>query len=297
MSDPRKTPRVNEALVRSWDITIRRRHTGYGLDLWDLDLPKGMKAPLHEHGCPFFCVLVDGWIENDYKRRRIPYHRFLNVYHPTGTVHSTTAGHHGARLLTVEIAPEWERRVEGFVKLPQTPAAIPFDDGAWLARRLLRELVAPERCSSLVFEGIALELVAAAGRAEVGERSAPAWLRRAIECAHDEFSSSLRLHAVAADLGVAPTRLSSEFRRYTGRTFGDYIRDLRVGFVKQRLGEGEAPLADIALQAGFADQAHCTRVFKAATGWTPGRYRVAMRARELDSGGSAGPATPRRAAG
>jgi AraC-like DNA-binding protein len=32
------------------------------------------------------------------------------------------------------------------------------------------------------------------------------------------------------------------------------------------------PLVDVALEAGFADQAHFTRMFKAAFGITPARY-------------------------
>ena len=32
------------------------------------------------------------------------------------------------------------------------------------------------------------------------------------------------------------------------------------------------PLADVALAAGFADQAHFTRMFRSAYGVTPGRY-------------------------
>ena len=38
------------------------------------------------------------------------------------------------------------------------------------------------------------------------------------------------------------------------------------------------PLAEVADEVGFADQAHFTRVFKAASGLTPARYR-ALRAR------------------
>jgi len=32
------------------------------------------------------------------------------------------------------------------------------------------------------------------------------------------------------------------------------------------------PLVDVALETGFADQAHFTRMFKAAFGLTPARY-------------------------
>jgi AraC-like DNA-binding protein len=37
---------------------------------------------------------------------------------------------------------------------------------------------------------------------------------------------------------------------------------------------GGQPLADVAAEAGFADQAHFTRMFKAALGLTPARYRA-----------------------
>jgi AraC-like DNA-binding protein len=43
--------------------------------------------------------------------------------------------------------------------------------------------------------------------------------------------------------------------------------DMARGWLHQ-----ERPLAETALAAGFADQAHFTRAFKAAFGMTPGRY-------------------------
>ncbi len=45
----------------------------------------------------------------------------------------------------------------------------------------------------------------------------------------------------------------------------------RLDFARSRL-RGGTPLADLALAAGFADQAHFTRMFKSAYGMTPGRY-------------------------
>ncbi|MGI9006144.1 MAG: helix-turn-helix domain-containing protein [Streptosporangiaceae bacterium] len=42
------------------------------------------------------------------------------------------------------------------------------------------------------------------------------------------------------------------------------------------------PLAQTAIEAGFADQAHFTRTFKAAFGMTPGRYRKLCAARAGD---------------
>jgi AraC-like DNA-binding protein len=42
------------------------------------------------------------------------------------------------------------------------------------------------------------------------------------------------------------------------------------------------PLAETAFEAGFADQAHFTRTFKAAFGMTPGRYVKLCAARASD---------------
>jgi AraC-like DNA-binding protein len=42
-------------------------------------------------------------------------------------------------------------------------------------------------------------------------------------------------------------------------------------FARHRLRDG-TPLAEVALTAGFADQAHFTRMFASAYGLTPGRY-------------------------
>src|SRR5262249_46401819 len=45
----------------------------------------------------------------------------------------------------------------------------------------------------------------------------------------------------------------------------------RLHFARARLG-GAIPLAELALAAGFADQAHFTRMFRTAFGVTPGRH-------------------------
>jgi AraC-like DNA-binding protein len=45
----------------------------------------------------------------------------------------------------------------------------------------------------------------------------------------------------------------------------------RLDFARGRLDRG-TPLADVALDAGFVDQAHFTRMFRSAFGLTPGRY-------------------------
>jgi AraC-like DNA-binding protein len=47
----------------------------------------------------------------------------------------------------------------------------------------------------------------------------------------------------------------------------------RLELARERM-RGERPLVEIALDAGFADQAHFTRAFRSAFGLTPARYRA-----------------------
>ncbi len=81
---------------------------------------------------------------------------------------------------------------------------------------------------------------------------------------------------------------SSELEAATGLTRYDLARQFRAAFgtspyrysLMRRLDCARAQLrsrrslADVALAAGFADQAHLTRQFKAAFGITPARYRA-----------------------
>ena len=59
-----------------------------------------------------------------------------------------------------------------------------------------------------------------------------------------------------------------------GMLAGAYLREIRVQRAADALARSSAPLAQIALDAGFADQSHFTRVFRTAHGVTPQRWRA-----------------------
>jgi AraC-like DNA-binding protein len=64
------------------------------------------------------------------------------------------------------------------------------------------------------------------------------------------------------------------FRKATGMTPHAYLLNRRVERARRSLASG-ARLAETAIDCGFFDQSHFTRVFKRHTGVTPGQYRAA----------------------
>jgi AraC-like DNA-binding protein len=275
-----RVPRIEPTLMRLWRVDIRRRLERIGLRCWELDLPPGFRAPRHEHERAHFGVLLAGSLEASDRGYAMTYRRMLHVFHPAGIVHVVRAGEAGARVLTLELSEAWERRIDGLGRLPDAPVALAPEHGHSIARRLLGELRAPEPCSILVLESLALELLAAALRVPRESDEPQGALHAAIERVRDGLGQPLRLREVAEHVGIHPARLTALFRVHTGLGFGDYVRELRVQLVLERLRDPDEPLANVALAAGFADQAHCTRIFKTATGWTPGRYRAALQRRE-----------------
>ena len=127
-------------------------------------------------------------------------------------------------------------------------------------------------------ESLTLELITWRVRA-ARRRSlhAPDWLERARDYLHDNFSRRMGLSAVAAAIGRHPAHVAQHFRRRYGLSIGEYVRRLRVDHVARRLVSSRASLAELAGEAGFTDQSHMQRIFKAQLGVTPGAYR---RARE-----------------
>lgn len=78
---------------------------------------------------------------------------------------------------------------------------------------------------------------------------------------------------IARELHVHPVHLARVFRARWDCTPREYLQRMRVRNAAHRLASSRAPLAEIALDAGFSDQAHMTRVFGRMTGLTPAAMR------------------------
>jgi AraC-like DNA-binding protein len=65
------------------------------------------------------------------------------------------------------------------------------------------------------------------------------------------------------------------FQKHIGLTPYAYLTQVRIEKSRRLLRRGES-VVQVALEVGFADQAHFTKRFKQITGTTPGLYARSM---------------------
>jgi AraC family transcriptional regulator len=130
----------------------------------------------------------------------------------------------------------------------------------------------------LVGDSLITALVAQLGGPEVvadRARPAPRACDRAIELIEARFAEPVTLRALADTAGLGARHFCRAFRHATGRSPHQYLLERRVEQAKLLIAKG-LPLADVAVQCGFADQSQLTRTFARQVGTTPGRYRSSL---------------------
>ena len=102
--------------------------------------------------------------------------------------------------------------------------------------------------------------------------AAPRAVSRARDHLHAYWAEPVTLAELSAVAGLSPFRLARVFKAATGLPPHAYQVQLRVARAQESL-RGGRPIAQVALDCGFADQSHLTRVFKRSLGFTPGQFR------------------------
>lgn len=103
----------------------------------------------------------------------------------------------------------------------------------------------------------------------------PQQMRRVIDYIQAYLGQDLSLEALAHQAGYSPYHFARLFRQTTGMSPHHFVLQLRIERAQQLLKERDLPLADIALESGFANQSHFTRAFKQHLGLTPRTYQQA----------------------
>ena len=229
--------------------------------------------PSHTHEASFYHLVLAGKYEESSPQGRICFQPFSSAFTHSDTKHDGRIAPGGARLFTVEIGSAWIRELLDLRPEPDTVHDCLGNDLTCRGIQLYREYRGGEVASALTVDALIWELLASAADLEPETDPVPAWWGRVIDLLHSEFRRDLRISELAAEAGVHPVYLARVFRRIRRQTPGEYAQRLRVKFVSERLSIPEEGIAEIAVQAGFADQSHLGRIFKRYTGMTPGEFR------------------------
>lgn len=130
--------------------------------------------------------------------------------------------------------------------------------------------------STLLTTALAGLLRAHAAAAPAGGKAhlvrAPAAVRDVCDVLEARLSNPPSLSELADLTGLNQFALLRAFRGITGLPPHAYLNQLRVRHARLLLDSG-LPAADVAVQTGFADQAHLTRHFKRVVGVPPAAYQ------------------------
>lgn len=254
-------------------------HRVVGLQLAARTYPPGFSTPKHSHSQAYFCLILEGTSLQTYGSKSRVREPFTTLFYPPDEVQSESFGKTGGRIFSVGMDSMWLQRFHdhGIIR----DRSISFRGGslAWLMTRLYQECRAIDQVSPLAIEGLTLEIIAEASRCSAnssGRRSAH-WLERVKDILHARFTEGLTLTGIAESVGVHPVYLASAFRKQYRYTIGEYVRRLRIEFVCREISKSDVPLAEVALAAGFANQAHFARTFRRLMGMTPTEYRRTFR--------------------
>lgn len=242
----------------------RRAEVG-GLRITDVAYRAGFDTSrhVHEHDC--VTLALRGQVAKELNTSERTLAGGAVAVTPAEMPHVDRFGPDGGRVLVIELLERPEALSGG---TPRTEALrLP-----WLGRRLAAELAATDAAAPLALHAAALELLAIVGRAPTGPEPR-AWLDDVVEYLHAHRFERVTLAELATVAGVHRTHLVRAFRARFGVSIGTYVRRDRVRWAADALRVSDAPIAEIALQAGFADQSHFTRVFAREMGLPPGRYR------------------------
>jgi AraC-like DNA-binding protein len=110
--------------------------------------------------------------------------------------------------------------------------------------------------------------------------------RKVREYIDGHISSPILIAHLCALVGLSDAHFSRCFKQTFGTSPHAFVVRRRVELAAGYMLQTDAPLCDIAIQCGFADQPHLSKRFREATGWTPAAWRrlhFSMTSSELSS--------------
>ena len=97
----------------------------------------------------------------------------------------------------------------------------------------------------------------------------------------EHFREEIRLNTLADIAGMSPVSFSRFFRQRAGKTFSEYVVDIRIGFASRLLVDSARNIAEICYDCGFNNLSNFNRIFKRKKGCSPKEFRENYRKKKI----------------
>lgn len=264
---------VNDSnLVKPLGRVLQRKEIGSFVFVHH-DYPSQAARATHSHPWLHLTIVCRGLYSRRLGQQTVDYKTGSLTFLQTNECHTDRYAA-GSKCLHVVIPANVEKALTSAFGTQGIVCGISPDLSACASIALQTEFRQTDNDSSLIVEALLLDLISR--HVDIlRDRSAarPKWLSTLLDYLDDTFEQEWTLTNMAAEVGVHPVHLCRTFSEHFDCTLGEYIRRLRVLRGRQLLAIHDGTLAEIALQSGFADQSHFTRVFKKHFGLTPRDFR------------------------
>jgi AraC family transcriptional regulator len=225
--------------------------------------PPGQRIDAHEHDWPVLTLYrAGGYREHDGDGRSVEFDGPSIVFQPARAAHADEIGACGLETLALTFDPAWltpEARSVLPVQTQWRPGGAVAAAAQMLADLVLRTHDENElRIHTSRF-------LCRAFAAPRPPHSAPLWGERVKLLLGTEVGT----REIARVTSLNSAWLARAYRAWRGEGMAETVRRLRVERAALLLRGGVDALADIAIAAGFCDQSHMNRAFRAVLGRTP----------------------------
>lgn len=261
-------------LVRTHTFgTILRGRNFDGLSVEEVLMPRSLRVGSHAHEGAQIYFLLEGTYLEACDSGRHTLRAGQTWFRPAGEAHENAVlGDDPALTLIVTAERCRYERLEHLSTHPRQLQSLLIDE---LRSELVGELRRGDASAVTALEAWALLLLTRTERLlATGSPAAPEWLPDAVHFIETSWREPISLAAVATHVGVHPATLAAAFRRFHDTSVGEYLRRCRLEHAREALLQTNEPIKSIAVDAGFYDQAHFGRCFKALYGVTPANARL-----------------------
>lgn len=166
--------------------------------------------------------------------------------------------------------------VESYINATAKKYVILQDSLSKAALNLKRDMPSKERIDTLIVP-LSNMLELAYIRSEGNAKNEESLIDSVIRYIKQHHTQSITLEDVCGHFVFSRSHISHMFKTHTGRSFREYLTDIRVEDAKSLLRYSRLSMTEIAFSVGFRDYTYFSNVFKKCVGVSPSAYRKSMK--------------------